>query len=180
VGSSQQYSFSLGSIHQPLADTQALPCTPPPSPSEKGVRAPNPELVTKGAITESFLEGGRFRVSVDWDTGTGSSGVGNAIGLTDGSVAFWYFTPASPEILLKIEPDAGTGFYRLVASPIANVEQTITVVDTCSGNSQVYVNPQGTAATIVDDELESIECAAQVFEDGFESGNLLAWSSFVP
>lgn len=177
VGSSQQYSFGLGSVHHPVADTQALPCTPPP---ESGARAPSPDLATKGAITDPLLVDGRFRVTVDWDSGTGSSGVGNAIELTDGSVTFWYFSPANPELLLKIEPDTDTGFYRLVASPIANVEQTITVVDTCSGSSQVYLNPQGTASTIVDEELESIDCADRVFEDGFESGNLDPWSGFAP
>ena len=67
-----------------------------------------------------FLHQGRFRVDVEWHTAS-ASGAGTAIQGTDESGFFWFFFGA-----------------------LSDVEYTVTVQDTTTGQKQVYKNEAGT------------------------------------
>jgi CSLREA domain-containing protein len=89
---------------------------------------------------------GRFAVSVDFATAQGASGAGRADLLSDESGTFWFFRPENRELFVKVL-DACTQFDRfwVFASGLTNVAVTLTVVDTATGETKVYENPQGEA-----------------------------------
>lgn len=178
-GSVQTYNFNQGSIHQPVADTEALPC---PTRLTTPVPAGAPSL-SRGVTSTTSLHNRRFRVSMTWDSGM-ASGQGIPIELTDSSVAFWYFSPDNPERLLKIEPGTlsvnGTGFYTLTSGSPSNIRQTVTIVDTCTGNTRVFDQAPGLTLTFFENELASFQCASEFFDATFESGDFSGWSTVLP
>ncbi|MCB1007736.1 MAG: hypothetical protein KDB94_02455 [Acidobacteria bacterium] len=95
------------------------------------------------------LLGGRFQVEVDWDTGTGT-GAGQVMSFggqraeSDQSVFFWFFDPANFEMGVKMV-DACTfnDSFWIFASGLTNVEYTITIFDTFTGQSRQVNNPLG-------------------------------------
>lgn len=90
------------------------------------------------------LNDGRFRVTTAWRTNQGNSGVGHGVRLTDDSGYFWFFDPENIEVTLKVL-NACTltpSRFWVFASGLTNVEVTLTVTDTVSGQVKTYVNPQ--------------------------------------
>ena len=101
--------------------------------------------------TTLCLNGGRFKVETQWNTGSGS-GPGHAESLGDDSGRFWFFASDNTEVVVKVL-NACSGFdrYWVFASGLTNVEVLITVTDTGTGLVRRYFNPQGKAFAPVQD-----------------------------
>ncbi|MEM8933192.1 MAG: hypothetical protein AAGE94_18535 [Acidobacteriota bacterium] len=172
TATSTSYNFPGGSVPQPITDTAALACGPRRSPATTSL-----DLTSLRMPTELALVGGRFRVSIEWETAGGASaGQGFPIPLTDSSGAFWYFDTDNPQLLLSIEPNATGDAYRFVSNAVSSVGQTITVRDTCDDSTSVYASLPTAIAVIVDDDIFPIACGTHVFANDFESGHVGFWS----
>ena len=89
------------------------------------------------------LTGGRFQIRAQYATAAGASGAGHAEALTAESGYFWFFDDANVEIVIKIV-DACTlpGFenFWVFATGLTNVDVTLSVLDTATGEPLVYRN----------------------------------------
>ncbi len=107
-----------------------------------------PEGATCGASdTALCLSNGRFRVEITWQDINGNTGAGKAQGMTDDTGYFWFFNDDNVEIVIKVLDACGGGFDRfwVFAGGLTNVETTLTVTDTLTGEVRSYSNPQGVA-----------------------------------
>jgi predicted outer membrane repeat protein len=90
-----------------------------------------------------LLNGGRFTVTVDWETPTGSTGQGTAVALTSDSGYFWFFEGTNIELLVKIKDGrAVNGHYWFFYGAMTDVEYTITVTDTVTSTVKKYYGTQ--------------------------------------
>ena len=90
------------------------------------------------------LNDNRFRVRATYATAAGASGSGQAVALTTDSGYYWFFDDANVEIVVKAIDACGlAGFdnFWLFATGLTNVEVTLDVVDTWTGDERVYRNP---------------------------------------
>ena len=103
--------------------------------------------------TQSCLLGERFQVAVTWRDFAGNAGVASQVPAdSDGSTLLWFFEEANWEMLVKMVDGCGfNGHYWLFAAATTNVETTLTVTDTLSGEVRVYTNPLGQASAAVTD-----------------------------
>jgi hypothetical protein len=96
------------------------------------------------------LDEGLFQVQVSWQSST-SSGVGQAIGVTRSTGAFWFFDPTNLELVVKVlDGRSINGKWWVFYGSLTNVESTPTVTDTLTGAVKTYLNPQGTLASVAD------------------------------
>ena len=82
------------------------------------------------------LTGNRFRVTASYHDHLGRDGVGYAAPLTSESGTFWFFSPESVELILKVvdacaHPDFGN--FWVFASGLTDVQVHLEVVDTWTG-----------------------------------------------
>lgn len=104
--------------------------------------------VTSSCVTggrDLCLNDGRFRVNVAWNVPGGQFGPGQAVQLTDDTGYFWFFERTNVELTVKALDACAPPFnrYWVFLSGLTNVEVTITVTDTVSGQVKTYVNPYG-------------------------------------
>ena len=88
--------------------------------------------------TTLCLAGNRFRATATFHDHLGRDGVGQAVALTPESGTFWFFAPASVELILKVVDACGHPDFRdfwVYASGLTDVEVTLTVVDTWTGET---------------------------------------------
>jgi hypothetical protein len=107
------------------------------------------------------LAAGRFRVHGSFNVPSqGRSGPMHAVPVTDESGLFWFFEPSNLEVFLKVLNACGLSShaYWVFASGLTNVEVTIIVDDTVSGQQQTYFNPSGTAFAPVQDTSAFATC----------------------
>ena len=98
------------------------------------------------------LGGWRFRVTADWQSPDGTSGHGNAFGLTDESGYFSFFDAANVEVVVKVHGACGFNQrWWVFAGGLTNVQVLIKVTDTVTGESKEYPNSQGVAFSPVQD-----------------------------
>jgi hypothetical protein len=122
---------------------------PSATPRVLGIRA-DPATSTGPSLcvaspTSLCLNGGRFQVSATYQTSDGASGTAQVIKLTDETGYFWFFGASNVEAVLKVLNGCGLNSrYWVFAGGLTDVRTVITVRDTASGVSKVYVNPQGT------------------------------------
>jgi hypothetical protein len=90
--------------------------------------------------TTLCLNNGRFRVVAEWADADGNGGPGMAATQCGDSGAFWFFSPDNTELIVKILSDD----FWVFASGATNVEVTLTVTDTQTGQVVEYENEQGT------------------------------------
>ena len=91
------------------------------------------------------LNDGRFRVRVRWATVLGTSGQGMADPITGDTGTFWFFSAANIELVVKVLDACGFNQRLWVfAGGLTNVFVEITVVDTATGASKTFINPQQT------------------------------------
>jgi hypothetical protein len=90
--------------------------------------------------SDLLLLGGRFRVTAEWQTTTGLSGMGEAIPFNSETGMFWFFSPSNIEVVVKVLDACSPPFDRfwIFASGLTDVEVTLTVSDLWSGQSQRY------------------------------------------
>ncbi|HEX5759451.1 MAG TPA: matrixin family metalloprotease [Thermoanaerobaculia bacterium] len=92
------------------------------------------------------LQGGRFRVDVDWKTAT-AAGDGHAARGTDASGTFWFFDAGNTELVVKIlDGRAVNGRFWVFYGALTDVEYWFRVTDTATGVVRTYHNPAGTLA----------------------------------
>jgi len=86
----------------------------------------------------------RFRVSVEWQTGSGATGKGMAVPQSDVSGTFWFFGPENVELVVKaLDGRALNNRYWFFYGALSDVQYTITVADTVTGVRKRYRNPAG-------------------------------------
>jgi len=91
------------------------------------------------------LHGGRFEVCAGYRTPAGAQGVGEPIPLTAESGGFWFFTPENLEVVLKLLDGCGTnGNFWIYSAGLTDLEVTVGVIDTWSGQTWVFDNDQAT------------------------------------
>lgn len=101
--------------------------------------------------TAMCLNGDRFRVQANFDTGE-SSGTAQVVKLTADTGYLWFFSDSNVEVVVKVLDACGlNGRYWVFAGGLTNVHTVITVTDTHSGAVRTYINPQGTAFKPVQD-----------------------------
>jgi hypothetical protein len=113
--------------------------------------------------TAHCLSDGRFRVTVEWETDQGTSGLGQAILPSDDSGEFWFFNPDNTELIVKVLNACDVPEFNrfwVFAAGLTNVGVRITVVDTGSPAvpPKVYENPVGQPFTPVLDTNAFATC----------------------
>ena len=107
----------------------------------------------EASATRLCLRQNRFRVEVDWRDFEGDVGAGRVVGYqASDSGLFWFFDPENWELMVKVLD--GCGFndrFWVFASASTNVEYTLRVTDTATGDTKSYFNPLGTLAPAVAD-----------------------------
>lgn len=91
------------------------------------------------------LVGRRFYVRVEWrDQRTGRHGEGRAVRGTDNTGYFWFFNEANLELVVKVLNGGGVnGSYWVFYGALSDVEYTISVTDTTTGQVRDYTNEAG-------------------------------------
>jgi ELWxxDGT repeat protein len=97
------------------------------------------------------LNGGRFAVEAAWKDFQGKTGKGTAVPLTGDAGYFWFFDAANVEVLLKVlDGRPVTGKFWVFYGALSNVEYTLTVTDSLTGEVKEYRNPSGRFASVAD------------------------------
>lgn len=97
------------------------------------------------------LQGGRFRVEVEWKDFQGNTGLGQATPMTSETGSFWFFEQTNVELVVKVLDGRDTnGKFWVFAASLTSVEFTLTVTDTETGKQKVYRNPSGKMASFGD------------------------------
>lgn len=102
--------------------------------------------------TNLCLNHGRFLVTALWETADGSVGEGVAVPFGDESGSFWFFASSNLELDVKVLNGCALNQrYWVFAAGLTNVSVVFVVIDTETGESFTYDNPQGkTFPTITD------------------------------
>jgi hypothetical protein len=111
--------------------------------------------------TTHCLSNGRFRVTAAWADANGNEGDGNAILPSADSGEFWFFDAGNTELLIKVlDLCANPQFnnFWVFAAGLTDVEVTVTVTDTASGQVEVYGNELGEAFAPVLDTAAFATC----------------------
>ena len=96
--------------------------------------------------TTLCLNDGRFKVVAAWEDFAGTTGAGRALLPSADSGEFWFFSQDNTELIVKVIDGCnhpGSDAYWVFAAGLTNVEVTLTVTDTATGQSKVYENPLG-------------------------------------
>ncbi len=106
------------------------------------------------------LKDGRFQVEVTWKDFQNREGSGSVVPCaTSDSGLFWFFDPANWEMLVKIvDGCALNGRYWVFAAATTNVQYTLTVTDTSTGQTARYDNPLGRSAPATTDTQAFASC----------------------
>ncbi|HVS64897.1 MAG TPA: pectin acetylesterase-family hydrolase [Thermoanaerobaculia bacterium] len=172
TGATRTYRNPLGGFAAAITDTTAFPCQVegarqmpagddgielrvrdrPSDPQPDALPAPG------GCVdgdTELCLAGSRFEVRVAWRDFQGRTGEGMLVPFrSDDSGLFWFFDEDNWEVLVKVL-DACTIADRfwVLAAGTTNLETTLTVTDTLTGEVREYRNELGEPAeAIIDTE----------------------------
>jgi hypothetical protein len=96
------------------------------------------------------LNNNRFRAEVTWKA-NGTSGAGQAEALSGDTGYFWFFDPANTELVVKILDGRGANnHFWVFYGALTNVEYTLRITDTVTGNVKTYNNPPGRFASAGD------------------------------
>ncbi|HEV2852641.1 MAG TPA: CSLREA domain-containing protein [Thermoanaerobaculia bacterium] len=98
------------------------------------------------------LNNGRFKVTATWQTRT-SGGVAQALPLTTDSGLFTFFDPNNVELTVKVLNACGLRVprYWVHISGLTNLRVDVTVMDTKTGLTKTYTNPQGRPFLLIQD-----------------------------
>jgi CSLREA domain-containing protein len=98
------------------------------------------------------LNNGRFKVTATWQTRT-ASGAAQAVPVTADSGFFTFFDPNNIELTVKVLNACALRVprYWVHISGLTNVRVDVTVMDTKTGLTKTYTNPQGRPFVLVQD-----------------------------
>lgn len=119
--------------------------------------ATGPEACVPGPSTLCL---GRFKAEVTWEDFAGNRGSGTVVPSgSAGSGLFWFFDPASWELMIKvIDGCAVNGRHWVFAAATTNVHYVLTVTDTTTGRIRRYENPPGVRSPAVTDTETFSDC----------------------
>ncbi len=101
--------------------------------------------------TALCLNQGRFRLEAAWKNFFEQTGVGIAVPQTDDTGAFYWFDPQNIELAIKVlDGRTNNGHFWVFYGALSNVEFTLAVKDTESGECKEYFNPLETFASVGD------------------------------
>jgi virginiamycin B lyase len=100
------------------------------------------------------LDGGRFLVTIDWQSQTGS-GSGHPVPLTADTGYFWFADLANIEVVVKILDWCPAGGIKFFAAGLTNLAVSLTVTDSQTGQSRTWVNPQGAAFLPIQEDFST-------------------------
>jgi hypothetical protein len=107
------------------------------------------------------LNGARFAVSVQWTDFQGNTGPGNVVpnGSPDSGL-MWFFGPDNWEMLVKVLNGCPVNnHYWVFAALTTNVQYTIQVTDTSTGEVKTYTNPLGNPSPAITDTAAFASCS---------------------
>ena len=112
--------------------------------------------------TALCLQGNRFRAEVEWRTPAGEVGMAKPLPYgSDDSGLFWFFSPDNWELQIKVlDACAARDRFWVFAAATTNVEYTLRVTDTFTGDVKEYFNPLGQASPAITDTGAFATCAA--------------------
>ena len=159
VGATSLAPNKLGSYALTLQCSTSAP-TPTPTPIVTPVptATPIPGACIAGPTT-LCVNGGRFRVQMDWATADGRTGAGMAVAATPDTGMFWFFSSNNLEAIVKVVD--GCSFnqrYWVFAGGLTNVAVTMRVTDTQGGILRTYTNAQGNAFQPIQDTAAFATC----------------------
>ncbi len=98
------------------------------------------------------LNASRFTVQVRWQVPSqGTSGQGTAVALTGDTGYFWFFSSNNVELVIKVvDGRAFNNKFWVFYGALSDVQYTITVTDTQTGQVKTYSNPSGQLASVAD------------------------------
>lgn len=106
-----------------------------------------------------LLDGGRFKVEVAWKDFAGGQGVGRVVpGATVESGLFWFFGRDNWELLVKVlDACSFNGRFWVLGAAATNVEYTVEVQETATGEVWSFTNPLGNRSPAFLD-TDAFEC----------------------
>jgi hypothetical protein len=130
------------------ADVEAFPAA---STGAQAASVATPAALAAGSSASLSLAG-HFTVDVQFtDPRTGTTGQATAVPLTADSGAFWFFDDANLELMIKIlDGRTINGKFWVFFGALSDVDYTITVTRTETGEVKTYHNPHGTLASRAD------------------------------
>lgn len=153
-GGSQPDAAALQATCEIVADggSAAGPCRIDPDAELPAVAE---RLLPRGECVEDettlCLNGGRFRVRVEWTDFQDESGDGMAVPQTADTGAFWFFGEDNLELVVKVlDGRPINGRFWVFYGALSSVEYTITVTDTVTQKQAVYENPLGNLGSFAD------------------------------
>ena len=166
TGHSKTYHNALGEFGS-FGDIEALPASGSPlakdeSPLSRSATADASDLLrplstTSGTCAPSStrvcLLNGRFAVEGEWTDFDDNHGVAFAEAMTSDTGYLWFFDPDVAEIVVKLVDGSGfNGKFWVYYGSLSNVEFTIHVIDTVTGEIKPYHNPLGAFGSFGDIE----------------------------
>ncbi len=111
--------------------------------------------------TALCLGSGRFLATASWRNDDGATGQGTAVSITADTGYFWFFSPENIEVVTKVLNGCTLNErYWVFAGGLTNVEVSLSVTDTETGETRTYVNPLGTAFRPIQDASAFRACEA--------------------
>jgi uncharacterized repeat protein (TIGR03803 family) len=107
------------------------------------------------------LDNGRFQVQAQWSYLNVYGGVASVVpGVSsNNSGVMWFFGPDNWELLIKVlNGCAVNGHYWVFGAAATNVQYTIQVTDTQTGEVRAYTNPPGMVSTAITDTAAFTAC----------------------
>ncbi len=142
TGEVKTYSKAEGAEFVPIFDVEAF------ASCSSGVVSLSEQTtigLSQGGSEDMLLGDGRFRVRMAYRTASGDAGNGQAVQLTADTGYFWFFDDANVEAVVKVLDGCGLNQRHWVfAGGLTDVEATIYVEDTLTGEEIFYHNPLGT------------------------------------
>jgi uncharacterized repeat protein (TIGR03803 family) len=107
------------------------------------------------------LNQGRFIVNAQWTDFQGNTGTASVVpgASSADSGVMWFFGPDNWELLIKVLNGCGVnGHYWVFGGAATNVQYTIQVTDTQTGEFRTYTNPLGTVSPAITDTVAFGAC----------------------
>ena len=181
-GARKTWTNPQGTLFEPIAETEAFAtCEPESSAGGQGRPVlPGGELAARAVAslrlappvgdqfrastacvvdeTSLCLQGGRFQVRANWQTGE-QRGVGTAIPRTPDTGMFWFFSAANIELVVKVLDGCRQNGHRWVLmGGLTDVGVEISVADSQSGAVKTYGHVAGSPFQTRFD-LEAFPCS---------------------